>query len=392
MKIKQSPDDFRVDEVTAVAPSAGPFALYRLEKTGWTTPDALHAIRRAWQIRVHRLSFGGLKDRHARTTQHLTIEDGPKQDLAQKGIALTYLGQVPHPFTSANIAGNRFRIAVRDLSAERLDSARRALPEVAADGVANYFDDQRFGSVEAGRDFVARRAALDDWEGALKLALTAAYEFDRGAVKQEKATLIKHWGDWPACVRKLPRGDARTLAAHLAAAPGDFRGAFARLRSDLASLYLAAYQSRLWNAALADWLTRRLPASQRVSIRLKLDEVPTPRALTSEQRAEFAGWSLPLPSARLKYDDAIPATPPDWPDALRRSLAADGIELDQMKLKGLRRPFFSRGERLVVSVPAELGAESGPDESHPGRFKLVLTFVLGRGSYATLVVKRLTQS
>src|SRR5262245_36216680 len=94
MKIKQSPDDFQVDEVTAVVPSSGPFALYHLKKTGWTTHDALNTVRRAWQIRVHRLSFGGLKDRHARTTQHLTIEDGPKKDLAQNGIALTYLGQV----------------------------------------------------------------------------------------------------------------------------------------------------------------------------------------------------------------------------------------------------------------------------------------------------------
>lgn len=391
MKIKQSPDDFQVDEVTAVVPSGGPFSLYRLEKTGWTTSDALNTIRRVWQVRVHRLSFGGLKDRHARTTQHLTIEDGPKTDLTHKGIALTYLGQVPEPFTSAAIVGNRFRIVVRDLSADGVESARGALAELSADGVANYFDDQRFGSVEAGRDFVARRAALDDWEGALQLALTAPYEFDRGAVKQQKAILIKHWGDWPECVRKLPRGDARDLAAHLAATPNDFRGAFARLRADLASLYLAAYQSHLWNAALAHWLTGRLLPAQRVSIRLKLDDVPTPRGLTPQQRAEFAGWSLPLPSARLKYDEAISGTPPDWPAAVGYALAADGIELDQMKLKGLRRPFFSRGERPVLSVPAELAAESAPDERHPGQFKLILTFILGRGSYATLVVKRVTQ-
>jgi tRNA pseudouridine13 synthase len=391
MKIKQSPDDFQVDEVTDVVPSTGPFSLYRLEKTGWTTSDALNAIRRDWQIRIHRLSFGGLKDRHARTTQHLTIEAGPAQNLSQKGITLTYIGQVPEPFTSSAIRSNRFRIAVRDLSAEQVALAGHALGEVQADGVANYFDDQRFGSVEAGREFVARRAVLGDWEGALRLALTAPYEFDRGAVKQEKAILIRHWGDWSECARKLPRGDARALAAHLAADPGDYRGAFARIRAELGSLYLSAYQSHLWNAALADWLTRRLPESQRVGIRLKLDDVPTPRDLTVQQRNELTGWSYPLPSARLKYEELIPNTPPDWPDALRRSLAADGIDLEQMKLKGLRRPFFSRGERPILSIPTELGAESGPDERHPGRFKLVLNFILGRGSYATLVVKRVVQ-
>jgi tRNA pseudouridine13 synthase len=389
MKIKQSPDDFQVDELTDVVVTDGPYALYRLEKTDWTTPDALNTIRRVWQIRIHRLSFGGLKDRHARTTQHLTIADGPKTDLAQKGIALTYLGQVPQPFTSTAIRGNRFRIVVRDLSAAKVEFARSVLPEVAVDGVANYFDDQRFGSVETGGDFVARHALLEDWEGALKLALTAPYEFDRGSVKQEKAILLKHWGDWPECGRILSRGDARDLVGHLLSAPSDFRGAFGRLRAELGSLYLAAYQSHLWNHLLGNWLTRRLPDPQRVSLRLKLDDVPTPRGLTPDQRNELAALSLPLPSARLKYDETIPGTPTDWPDALRQTLGDDGIRLEQLKLKGLRRPFFSRGQRPILSVPNGLSAEFADDERHGGRLKLSVAFELARGSYATLVIKRL---
>src|SRR5438270_211844 len=47
MKLKQSPDDFVVEERTDVAPGAdGAFALYRLDKVGWTTPDAVAAVRR----------------------------------------------------------------------------------------------------------------------------------------------------------------------------------------------------------------------------------------------------------------------------------------------------------------------------------------------------------
>src|SRR6185369_14641181 len=42
MIVKQTPEDFRVEELTAARPAvSGPFALYRLEKSGWTTPDAL---------------------------------------------------------------------------------------------------------------------------------------------------------------------------------------------------------------------------------------------------------------------------------------------------------------------------------------------------------------
>src|SRR4051812_27815586 len=47
MKVKQQPEDFQVEELTDVAPTGhGPFALYRLEKRSWSTPDALSAIRR----------------------------------------------------------------------------------------------------------------------------------------------------------------------------------------------------------------------------------------------------------------------------------------------------------------------------------------------------------
>lgn len=388
MKIKQAPDDFLVDEVTDVVPTDGPYALYRLDKVDWTTPDAVNVIRRRWHIRIHRLSYGGLKDRHARTSQHLTIEHGPTQNLDHAGFTLTYLGQVADAFASAAIRANRFRLSVRDLANWEAGAAADALGAVAHDGFANYFDDQRFGSVSSG-DFVARRLVQGDWEGALKLALTAPYDFDRGATKQQKSILLSHWGDWAICCRKLARGDARPVVEYLAIHPADFRGAVARLPAELASLYLAAYQSHLWNNALSEWLTRTLPPENLTFIRLKLGDVATPRQLSNERRAELAKLSLPLPSARLRYDVAVPGAPPDWPAAFRQVLTAAGIELEQMKLQGLRRPFFSRGERSVLCVPKDLAGSSAPDERHPGRAKLVLSFELPRGSYATLLVKRL---
>src|SRR5436190_14255319 len=109
MIVKQQPEDFRVEEQTDVRPGAdGPFAFYRLDKTGWTTPDALAAIRRRWQIDLRRLSYGGLKDRHARTVQYLTILHGPRRRLTHQRIGLEYLGQVHEPYTSHHLRSNRF--------------------------------------------------------------------------------------------------------------------------------------------------------------------------------------------------------------------------------------------------------------------------------------------
>ena len=389
MKIKQVPDDFRVEEVTDFLPTGGPFALYRLEKVGWTTHDAVNTIRRRWKIPHHRLSYGGLKDRHARTIQHLTIENGTASNLEEQGVSLTYLGHAPKAFTSECIQSNRFVIVVRDLSSGQIEAAQLAIEEVRRDGLANYFDDQRFGSVAEGGEFIGRCMVLEQWEEALKLALTAPYEFDRSAEKKQKAILRRHWGDWRECIRQLPVCHARRLAEYLSHRPSDFRGAIGNMRGDLTGLYVSAYQSHLWNRFLARWLTHRLPDANRIKVMLKMDSVPFPRGLSAEESAELNRLTLPLPSARLKYEDAIADTPYDWPEVLRETLADEGIELNQIRLKGLRRPFFSRGERAILCRPSDFRGEAATDERHPGRCKLTLAFELPRGSYATLLVKRL---
>jgi tRNA pseudouridine13 synthase len=148
MKLKQQPEDFQVEELTRIiAGATGPFAFYRLEKRGWTTPDAIEVIRRRWGITPRRLSFGGLKDRHALTVQYLTIFHGPRRGLEQQGIRVEYLGQIESPYSSQDIDRNRFRMTVRELPSHTLPSAEAELTRLTTEGVPNYFDDQRFGSV-----------------------------------------------------------------------------------------------------------------------------------------------------------------------------------------------------------------------------------------------------
>jgi tRNA pseudouridine13 synthase len=192
MKLKQRPEDFRVEEfpLARLDPAAGAFAFYRLEKRGWATPDALAAVRRRWKIDHRRLSYGGLKDRHAHTIQYLTIHHGPERDLSHTGFTVTYLGRVGEPYTSEQVRANGFALTLRSLSDAALQLAQAALPQLADVGVANYFDDQRFGSVGDGSAFVAREMVLGNFEGALRLALAAPYEHDRAEAKREKAVLI----------------------------------------------------------------------------------------------------------------------------------------------------------------------------------------------------------
>ncbi|MGH7222265.1 MAG: tRNA pseudouridine(13) synthase TruD, partial [Gemmataceae bacterium] len=290
------------------------------------------------------------------------------------------------PYTSHDIQANRFRLSLRDVLPEARSAMESRLRLLEQDGVPNYFDDQRFGSV-AGADgeFIARLLVRGQFEEALRLALTAPYEHDRAAQKTEKRLLAAHWGDWPRLKDVLPRGHGHDAIDYLHVHPSDFRGAIARLRSEPRGLYLSAYQSHLWNRMLAGWLRTRLRAEQLRPMMLRLGVVPFPHDLEAEQQRELAALLLPLPSARLKLDAADPRA-----ELVKAILAEEGLEPRQMQIKGIREMFFSRGERSALCLPADLTYTFADDDKHRGRDKLMLGFELPRGSYATLLVKAIT--
>lgn len=164
MKLRRIPEDFQVDELTAPLTSGGPFALYRLTKTSIGTPEAVQAIVQRWNVHRKRISYGGLKDRHAVTTQYLTIHNGPRKSLQQKSLQLEYMGQTAAAFTAAEITGNRFRLTLRDLTAAAAAQLLLHFATAAQTGIPNYFDDQRFGSLGQSGEWIARSWCRGDWE------------------------------------------------------------------------------------------------------------------------------------------------------------------------------------------------------------------------------------
>jgi tRNA pseudouridine13 synthase len=384
MHIKEKSEDFQVEELTSVeAGDKGDFALYRLQKCGWTTHDALAIIRQRWKLQTRRLAIGGLKDRHAETTQYLTIYRGPQRKLTHANLQLTYLGQVPEAYQSSDIDGNRFSITVRAMTDEQNVAALRGLEEVVDVGVPNYYDDQRFGSVQVDGAFFAFQLLIAEYEAALHMALTAPYAFERSAQKREKSILRQHWGDWQTCRKMLPRN---RVVEYLVAHPEDYRGALERLPPELRTLYLSAYQSHLWNRMLAAWLRDRVPAKDLTLVQLRLGELPMAKHLDATLREEVCSLQLPLHSARTHLEDSDPRKP-----YFDRILTEEEVTQEQFKLEGFDNMFFSKGERAAWCFPQNLEARSAKDELHPGRKKLTLRFDLQRGSYATLVVKRITR-
>ncbi len=383
MKVKCQPEDFQVEELTDFPLDGGPYAVYRLTKRGVGTPEAVELVARCWNLPRRRIAYGGLKDRHALTTQHVTIHAGPQRNLTRPNLTLEYLGQASRPFQPSDIRANRFVVVVRDVRPSQVPVVERALQAVETDGLANYFDDQRFGSVGASGQFVAVPWCRGDYERALWLALAEPYEHDRSDEKRQKRLLRQHWGDWARCKELLGRSHRRSLVSFLADRPNDFRGALARLRQDLRSLYLAAFQSHVWNRLLAEVLRQECGDERLVPVRLRFGPVPFPCGLSEAERGRLSELTLPLPSARIRHEIG------PYGPLVERILSDYGLTLRQMRVKYPRDSFFAKGWRRAWVVPSSLSWQFEPDERYSGHSKVTLRFELPRGSYATLLVKRL---
>jgi tRNA pseudouridine13 synthase len=385
MKIKCRPEDFIVEELPVDWPDRdGGFVLYRLEKMGIGTFEAIEQIRRAWNLAPDQVQYGGLKDRHALTIQYLTIARGPERGLTMPNFELMPIGRSQRPWGPASFRGNRFELILRDLSPEEVERASKMVQELPVDGVANYFDDQRFGSVGYSGEFIGEAWVKGDHERALWLAIAEENSHDRPEDRGVKEVLRESWKNWAAAKEKLPKSHERSLVTYLVDHPEDFRGAFARLRRDMRSIYFSAYQSYLWNRLLGGLIERITEPEQRINYPFRTGPLPLPRGLSREQGDKLAETDILFPASRNPEPEGILG------EVAKELMESRGGEWPALRVKYLKDVFFSKGSRAATFDVAELDSSLGADQLYPGKMAMWLAFELPRGAYATLVVKRIT--
>lgn len=388
MKIKQQPADFQVDELSEFATNGGEYSVYRLTKQSIGTPEVVNAIVDRWRIPRHRIQYGGLKDKHAVTTQTITIQHGPKKPLSQQAFELEYLGKSKRAFTAGDIAGNRFDIVIRDLRDSQVEPMQTTFDSIRKSGLPNYFDDQRFGSLGHSRDWIAKAWCLGDYERALWLALADTHPDDRSKEKQEKRLLQAHWGKWQECKQALSKSHRRSVVTFLAdkehaGKPLDFKRAFACINVDLRGLYLSAFQSALWNRALARLIEQAYANAELPALDLESGRAVFPPFELPADQPEIL-TSVPLPCARLRLDDEDPAL-----HLLQEIAGEEDMELRGIRVKFPRDSFFSKASRETLIKFENADSSVGIDALQPKRKCMQLTFDLPRGAYATMLIKRL---
>lgn len=195
MIIKHLPEDFVVEEELALSfQKEGRYFYYRIKKVQWNTLDFVKILQE--KLHTKDVGYAGLKDKHAVTTQYISV---PKEiRFSLPNVEVAFLGRGDERIHLGMHSKNHFQIVVRGLDQEM------AVPQ----SVINFFGEQRFSKENA---------------------------------KFGKLLLQKKY-------RELCAALGRT-AAH-----NDFLGALLTMKIPLLRLFLYAYQSQLWNrlAAVSD--------------------------------------------------------------------------------------------------------------------------------------------
>ncbi|MEO0651060.1 MAG: tRNA pseudouridine(13) synthase TruD, partial [Planctomycetota bacterium] len=385
MRLKQRVGDFKVRELLreGYLCDRGPIRVYRVTKRKLTTPEAIGVLAAEAGVDREQIGVAGLKDRQGITVQHMSVVDGREVQLDVDGLRIDPIGFAELPLTSEDSLGNAFDINVRALQGHEVSALRSNLDAVREGGVPNYFDDQRFGNLRAGQGWVALDLARGKIQDGLRRLLCEPSPFDDDRHQRLKRGLDEQWGNWAECTEVARRlGLHRSVFEHLEDHPDDFAGAFRYVASRTRLIHLYAWQSHVWNRAVAGWVRSQVGLEDRVV----LDSVEGPLVCPAAPLgAATRERDFPLPGAGFEGVDST-----EDEALLADALAEEGMVPDQFRIEGVPGFQLKPEPRPLFVVPRHLRVRpSQPDSENRGLLMVRLRFELPRGSYATLVVKRL---
>ena len=98
---------------------------------------------------------------------------------------------------------------------------------------------------------------------------------------------------------------------------------------------------------------------------------------------QIKNTSIPTPASKMDAMD------PDIENIYRAILEENSLTRPMFNITKIRQAYFKSIQRSIIAFPRELIFEFNDDEMHAGQKKLELKFVLPRGSYATMLIKRI---
>lgn len=238
-----------------------------LVKIGISTLEARSEIAKILGVDEKNISFAGIKDRLAITSQEISIRGIVDADALDAINADNFfiknirLGK--GVISNGQLSGNRFGILLRLPDAISLDMKKemeRKLNEIKEDGFWNFFYFQRFGTPRLISHVLGLLLLKGKYEETIRTFLTYEGSRELPYFKIIRKEIAEIWGDWNAIRKKVDRFPyhfhlERSFIHHLIARPRDFLGALHTL-PDQIRLWMYAYDCFLFNRKLSELIEK----------------------------------------------------------------------------------------------------------------------------------------
>lgn len=330
--LKKIPQDFVVVEQASYdLKEKGPYSIWLLTKTQMNTMHAIERIADFLHLKIGNIGFAGNKDKHAITEQYISIKGACADSLKNfkhPKMCIEFIGWRSEPISLGDHRGNSFEITIRDI-----EQAPRRI-----DRMVNYFGEQRMGT----RNWKIGYRLL---KGELKEACDLIPD------ERVHAFLKENPKQYVEAIKKVPR---RTML-----------------------LFIHAYQSRVWNRVVADYVRKH---SREVI------------------EHEWLHGTLVIPKA---FDAALDINAPvvgfgtEFADADIKQRTLELLEEDGLTQRSFitsKLPFLAvEGSERPITAQVH-GLRIGPledDDLHEGKKKCTVSFFLSRGCYATMAVRQM---
>jgi tRNA pseudouridine13 synthase len=216
---------------------------FTLVKKNWETIRALNYLRRKLHVSLKRFGIAGMKDKRALTGQRVSVWNVSVEQLGHlhvKDMNLKDFDYADDRINLGNALGNRFTITIRDIpktKQEIVEILQRFSATVTTRGIPNYYGPQRFGG---GNADVGQALKDGDLKRGVEIILDKVEPHLQAGGIQNIPKVF--WYE-------------RKMVQHLKKHPNDFAGALRQIPKKILTLFLHAYQSRLFNDQLAHALT-----------------------------------------------------------------------------------------------------------------------------------------
>lgn len=323
--IKQQPDDFIVKEISNVKISDK--GKYHYYRLRKKNRNTLDVVKELGkQLGIPEKNIGFAGSKDKHAvTEQVISVLGSKREVEEVDVEKVSLEPLGH--------GDE-PVTLGDLEGNEFEIVVRDLDDVnikKIDFVENYFDEQRFSknNVEIGRSLVKK-------------------DFKKAAELIEDAKLKGHLGKYQ----------------------NDFIGALKKLPLRLLKMYAHAYQSYLWNETVAEILDGK---------KVKVVKYSLGRLIFSDKKNDL---EIPLIGFAAELRE-------DTKEIIGKMMRKESLNFSDFVIRQIPELSMEGGMRKVCVDVKDFSFAESEDELNKGKKKAVLKFSLPKGSYATMVVRKI---